>query len=781
MRWSTFWILAAAIVNVSHSFRFFGDQSAQNHSLHEKRQTLSTSIVFSSPADDGPTTGFPGYSYTQQTFTFTAITNTVVLTILCRNDPYYYYYDDFSVIQQGTSVNIVGNPGFETGSDSPWYSVGHAVGDIEQYMPHTGLYAFVDGIVGGIDGLAQSLTTVPGSLYTLTFWVSSPYNTNAGYSARTQVTLTNILESPLPPPTLTSANPTNTDISQPVINGQSGPLQLISLYLGGILVGTTISSSTGSISIQVTAGLTVGTNIFTATAAVGDQLSLKSVPYVITYSPTPSLTLSPTSDSGFQGDGFTIHTSLILVGQGDISTVISFYDGATVIGSTSTDSQGAYSYTSPNLALGPHTLTASESPDIRGNIRVSAPLLVTIVAPPETPTLTIQSVDTDPEQLGDDSSTDTTVVLGGVGTPGNTIQVFDSSQGSLPVGTTIIGPTGAFRVILPGLRPGAHSFTATATDAFGDSSPPSSPPVTFTIFPLPPVIAGFSPDTDTGGPGSYVTYDNPVEIVGTAFPNSQVILSGGLGEGRSNGNGDFTVTTVPLAITNYDITATVVLSDGTTSDPSNAFLFSVVSPPITVITGFTAQPITIDLTGEATTDEIPVIDGTALLNANIILVANGVTIGSGTSDSNGNFAVTTYNLTPGDYSIQAQASTRRFVSDFSAPFLLTILPPPSLVESIGTCVLLGCFPDPVPGSVLTGDIGVNPNDMSVEICAAYCYSYTYFGVENSGECYCGNTIALGTTLSPPSNCQSQCNGNPTEFCGGSGSLDCTLIQPKSED
>jgi hypothetical protein len=35
--------------------------------------------------------------------------------------------------------------------------------------------------------------------------------------------------------------------------------------------------------------------------------------------------------------------------------------------------------------------------------------------------------------------------------------------------------------------------------------------------------------------------------------------------------------------------------------------------------------------------------------------------------------------------------------------------------------------------------------MTVEQCAKFCSDYIYFGVEYSQECYCGNTLAAGST------------------------------------
>lgn len=297
-------------------------------------------------------------------------------------------------------------------------------------------------------------------------------------------------------------------------------------------------------------------------------------------------------------------------------------------------------------------------------------------------------------------------------------------------------------------------------------------------------MISLSSNTDTDGPESSISYDNPVGIVGTGLPDSQIVLSQGdlnIGEGTSDDNGDFTITTNVLTYGDYDITAMIVLPDGTTSDASHTFAFSIVIEPPT-ITGFTAQPITIGYNNNGTTDDTPGIVGATVPYANVnLLLEDGSLIGSGTSDVTGAFTIITIPLSVGDHTIQEQASItqqqpeqlrrRDYTSDLSAPYDITILPPPSVVPSTGDCVLLRCYQEPIYARALTSDHTVNYNDMSVEICAAHCSSYTYFAVENSGECYCGNSVAGGTTPSSSSSCEFVCDVNPLEFCGGYGYLD----------
>ena len=56
---------------------------------------------------------------------------------------------------------------------------------------------------------------------------------------------------------------------------------------------------------------------------------------------------------------------------------------------------------------------------------------------------------------------------------------------------------------------------------------------------------------------------------------------------------------------------------------------------------------------------------------------------------------------------------------------------PSHVASVGAYTWAGCYTEATNGRALTGSTDVNYKTMTVEICAAFCASYTMFGVEYS--------------------------------------------------
>ncbi|KAG7287013.1 hypothetical protein NEMBOFW57_006513 [Staphylotrichum longicolle] len=88
-----------------------------------------------------------------------------------------------------------------------------------------------------------------------------------------------------------------------------------------------------------------------------------------------------------------------------------------------------------------------------------------------------------------------------------------------------------------------------------------------------------------------------------------------------------------------------------------------------------------------------------------------------------------------------------------------------------------CWTDDVYDRSLKGD-HYAADDMTVESCAAFCSQYTYFGVEYSRECYCGDTV-LGSAAAE-SDCSHLCSGNNAEWCGGPSRLNLYQKQPPPE-
>ncbi|ODO08374.1 hypothetical protein L198_00099 [Cryptococcus wingfieldii CBS 7118] len=83
-----------------------------------------------------------------------------------------------------------------------------------------------------------------------------------------------------------------------------------------------------------------------------------------------------------------------------------------------------------------------------------------------------------------------------------------------------------------------------------------------------------------------------------------------------------------------------------------------------------------------------------------------------------------------------------------------------------------CIAEGTTGRALTGS-SYSSADMTLAKCSSYCTSegYGIAGVEYSSECYCGNQLNNGASLTLSSSaCTMACSGDSTTMCGGSGAL-----------
>jgi hypothetical protein len=97
----------------------------------------------------------------------------------------------------------------------------------------------------------------------------------------------------------------------------------------------------------------------------------------------------------------------------------------------------------------------------------------------------------------------------------------------------------------------------------------------------------------------------------------------------------------------------------------------------------------------------------------------------------------------------------------------TVTPP--TIPTVAQYLYQGCFQDSV-ARVLDAKLMQAWPDMSIENCAAFCEGYEFFGAEYGQECYCGNTFANPTNMLMESNCDTVCEDDETELCGGNWAL-----------
>lgn len=94
---------------------------------------------------------------------------------------------------------------------------------------------------------------------------------------------------------------------------------------------------------------------------------------------------------------------------------------------------------------------------------------------------------------------------------------------------------------------------------------------------------------------------------------------------------------------------------------------------------------------------------------------------------------------------------------------------PEQPAAVGDYTLVGCQTEGNNTRALAGSM-VAQDNMTNEVCAAWCKEYQYFGTEYGRECYCGNTLDPSSTVAPATECRILCAGSPVEYCGAGNRL-----------
>ena len=236
-----------------------------------------------------------------------------------------------------------------------------------------------------------------------------------------------------------------------------------------------------------------------------------SSPHIVSFSP----------DSNVVGDGITDADSLILTGTATATDHVNVFNGTTLLGTTTADANGAWSFTTPVLNDGTYNFVATDTSAGSTNL---ASNILTVVVDTQAPSA--------PVIQNDATSATNQESLSGTAEANSAVTIFD---GTAKLGTALTNSSGAWNFTTGSLASGSHVFTASATDAAGNSSV-ASPPLTAVI----PTTAG--PDssghfsgvpTVTLAPGTYnlaqdmvVTNENLI-VNGCTFTGpGQIILSG---------------------------------------------------------------------------------------------------------------------------------------------------------------------------------------------------------------------------------------------------------------
>ena len=382
------------------------------------------------------------------------------------------------------------------------------------------------------------------------------------------------------------------------------------------------------------------------------------------------------SDSGTVGDHITNDNTLTLTGSAVANSTVKVYDGTTLLGTTTANASGAWTYITGTLANGAHSLTATAMVSGTTSAASSALSVTVDTTAPVAPS--IASFSTDSGTVGDHMTNDSTLTLTGTAEANSTVKIYD---GATLLGSATANGSGAWSYTTGTLANGAHSLTATASDAAGNTGVASAAMnVTIdTTAPVAPGIASFSPDTGTAGDG--ITTANVLSLTGTAEANSTVKVYDGatlLGSVLANGTGAWTYTTAALADGAHSLTAKATDAAGNTGVASAAMSVTVdtTAPIAPSIASF--SPDTGTVGDGVTTANVVTLTGVAEANATVKIYDGTTLFNSVLANSSGAWSYTTAALASGAHSFTATATDAAGnTSVASSSLTLSVTAPPS--------------------------------------------------------------------------------------------------------
>ena len=394
------------------------------------------------------------------------------------------------------------------------------------------------------------------------------------------------------------------------------------------------------------------------------NLSLTGVPREVRQSiPRRQPRQSSASETIVNTNQVTLAGTALDQGNAEAGDLIRVYDGTTLLGTTTTDATGAWSYTTAPLLDGSHALTATVT-DLAGNTSVASQAVNPVIAPPA-PAIASFS----PHTGSVAGVTDANVLsLTGTAAASSTVTLYD---GTTPLGTATADGSGNWTFTTATLVDGTHNFTATDTVSGATSAASAALAVSVdTVAPAAPVIT-----SDTIVNTDQVTVTGSALDQGIAEAGDLVKVYDGttlLGTTTTNATGAWNYTTAPLSAGTHALTATVTDVAGNTSVVSQAVDPAIAppAPPAPAIAAF--SPDTGSVAG-ITDANVLTLNGTADANTTVSIYDGSTLLGTTSVNGSGAWSFTTAKLSDGTHSFTATDSDAAAVtSTASSVFNVTV-------------------------------------------------------------------------------------------------------------
>jgi hypothetical protein len=340
------------------------------------------------------------------------------------------------------------------------------------------------------------------------------------------------------------------------VAGAAMAAQSVELFDGQDSKGVVPVDSNGEWTASVM-GLAIGTHSITAKASYGSGLVSTQRTFTIWVDAKP--TIDRVQDSqGEVSNGGTVDTHLTVSGTASANQMVALFDGQTALGTAVVNTAGAWTFDLTGLTIGAHSVTAKAN---YGSSQVSAPRTFRTLT--EAIPVIASVRDSHGEVSNDGTTSDTSVLIAGIASAGQVVEVFD---GQTSKGRATAGNGGAWILNLNGLITGPHSLTAKALYGNGLVSAPR----TFTVLAgTRPVIVSVQDSQGEVTQGGS-TFDTRVTLSGTAVGTQMVMIydaQTSKGLAIVNANGGWSLGLTGLTPGPHSLTAKALQGTGEVSLP----------------------------------------------------------------------------------------------------------------------------------------------------------------------------------------------------------------------
>ncbi|PTD02966.1 hypothetical protein FCULG_00009357 [Fusarium culmorum] len=235
----------------------------------------------------------------------------------------------------------------------------------------------------------------------------------------------------------------------------------------------------------------------------------------------------------------------------------------------------------------------------------------------------------------------------------------------------------------------------------------------------------------------------------------------------TGGFGSLTISTNPVLLEELAIQN----GEGASSTPIPSII---IGTPTTSSSGTNSASLTANSEGETTfpTDTSPEASSDATttpLGGETISTtgtATGTISGSFTTNSEGETIFPTEITTEANSSGSSTSSedeTTGTATGTSPSATATATLPAGFPSQVGDFTLFGCIAS--TAGFPSFSLAQSNSDMDLDICSTLCARRAYFGVYNT-DCYCGDEIGPASSRVDLDQCDIECPGDNTQFCGG---------------